>query len=124
MICDALLEADHVLKISDAVNDPEVCSNFNTIIIQWPVPFYNSAISMHLLSCQEYLRLTDCVLKTIECSRDPALGKSQAIIRRLRKRQLYKLVDTILLPKAIDAKVRKVRTRRTYHALCARKEFV
>ena len=52
--------------------------------------------------------MTDCVLKTIECSRDPALGKSQAIIRRLRKRQLYKLVDTILLPKAIDAKVRKV----------------
>ena len=25
MICDALLAADHVLKISDAVNDPEVC---------------------------------------------------------------------------------------------------
>jgi hypothetical protein len=63
---------------------------------------------MRLFPCQEYLRLTDCVLKTIECSRDPALGKSQAIIRRLRKRQLYKLVDTILLPKAIDAKVRKV----------------
>jgi hypothetical protein len=65
-------------------------------------------LHVHAFPHQEYLRLTDCVLKTIECSRDPALGKSQAIIRRLRKRQLYKLVDTILLPKAIDAKVRKV----------------
>lgn len=72
---------------------------------------------MHLFPHQEYLRLTDCVLKTIECSRDPALGKSQAIIRRLRKRQLYKLVDTILLPKAIDAKVRKVTKPSTVHCV-------
>jgi HD superfamily phosphohydrolase len=79
MICDALLEADPVMKISDAVFDPE-----------------------------EYIRLTDCVLKDIEVSRDPALSKAQAIIRRLRKRELYKLVDTILLPKQVEANMRKL----------------
>ncbi len=108
MICDALLEADHVLKISDAVNDPEVCSNLEVSSFSGQFPFTLMLFLCASFPCQEYLRLTDCVLKTIECSRDPALGKSQAIIRRLRKRQLYKLVDTILLPKAIDAKVRKV----------------
>lgn len=79
MICDALLEADPLLHISAAITSPE-----------------------------EYLRLTDCVLKDIEVSRDPALARARGILHRLRTRRLYKLVDTVLLPKRVDERMRKV----------------
>jgi hypothetical protein len=49
-------------------------------------------------------------LKDIETSKDPALGASQAIIRRIRTRRLYKLVDIILVPKAEEMKMKTVCT--------------
>ncbi len=52
--------------------------------------------------------LTDCILKEIECSRDGELKKAQDIIRRIRTRQLYKLVDIILVPKYEEVRMKKV----------------
>jgi HD superfamily phosphohydrolase len=68
MITDALLEANPVYKISDMIYDRE-----------------------------QYVHLTDCILRTIESSREPELQTSRNIIKRLRTRQLYKFVDEILL---------------------------
>ncbi|KAI8071401.1 HD phosphohydrolase domain-containing protein [Gongronella butleri] len=69
MITDALLAADPYLKIADAVDSPEA-----------------------------YLNLTDDILRTIERSKSDELAPARGIMKRLRKRQLYKFVDEILVP--------------------------
>lgn len=76
MICDALLAADPVLKISSAVDVPE-----------------------------EFGNLSDSIVKIIEYSKDPALQKSRDIIRRIRNRELYKMVGETLLPEGQRIKV-------------------
>ncbi|KAL0481269.1 deoxynucleoside triphosphate triphosphohydrolase SAMHD1 [Acrasis kona] len=68
MITDALLKADPVLKLSEAIYDKH-----------------------------KYVNLTDGVLRSIEASQDPELNESRSIIRRLRTRNLYKFVDEVLL---------------------------
>lgn len=68
MLTDALIAADRHLKISECIHQPE-----------------------------EYLHLTDCLLRQIEASKDPELTESRNIIRRLRTRDLYKFVHEILL---------------------------
>ena len=52
MVRDVLIEADPVLHLSRAIEDPE-----------------------------QYWELTDVVLKVIETSKDPALAKSRALIK-------------------------------------------
>lgn len=64
MIVDALVAADKILHISDAIDNPEA-----------------------------YSQLTDGILRTIENSKDDALEESRNIIKRIRKRQLYKFVE-------------------------------
>ncbi|TFK65851.1 HD-domain/PDEase-like protein [Pluteus cervinus] len=64
MIVDGLLAADPVLHISKMVDKPE-----------------------------EYVHLTDDIMPQIEVSKDPRLAEAQAIFKRIRKRDLYKLVD-------------------------------
>lgn len=63
MVIDAMLHADPVLNISGAIHDKRA-----------------------------YMLLTDCVLKKIEETQDEKLKTAQAIVRRLRKRQLYKVI--------------------------------
>lgn len=69
MIADVLLEADHVFKIFDSIHDPE-----------------------------QFLLTTDSVLLLIERSKQPSLRKARELLRRLRTRKLYKLVEEALLP--------------------------
>ncbi len=68
MIVDALLEANDVYKFQEKIYDPAA-----------------------------YTNLTDGILATIECSRKLELKKSQEILKRLRRRDLYRMVDQKLL---------------------------
>jgi len=69
MLCDALVEADPILKISKTIENPE-----------------------------DYLKLNDTILNKIEFSKKPGLAKSREIINRIRTRKLYKFVDEYLVP--------------------------
>ncbi|KAG0019428.1 SAM domain and HD [Entomortierella chlamydospora] len=70
MLTDALLAADSVMGISSAI--------FNA---------------------EEYLYLTDDIVRRIESSRKPGLEESKAILKRIRTRNLYKFVDELLIPR-------------------------
>ncbi|KAJ3107883.1 SAM domain and HD [Phlyctochytrium planicorne] len=70
MIVDALLAADKYLKISNAIDD-----------------------------MSQYQYLTDSILKEIERSTVPELEESRQILRRLRKRDLYQMADSLVIPK-------------------------
>ncbi|KAJ1953954.1 hypothetical protein EC988_002701 [Linderina pennispora] len=74
MLIDAMLIADPVLELSQAVLDPE-----------------------------RYLYLTDEIVRDIERSREPELETARAILRRLQKRELYKLVDEFILPPELSS---------------------
>ncbi|KAI8369175.1 hypothetical protein EDC96DRAFT_607057 [Choanephora cucurbitarum] len=76
MLVDAFLAADHKLKISSSIDQPE-----------------------------EYLYMTDDILRTIERSRDPELEESRRIIKLLRTRNLYKFVDEFLIPPELESKL-------------------
>ncbi|CAI2168138.1 14688_t:CDS:10 [Funneliformis geosporum] len=69
MLCDAMAEADPILGISKAIDDPE-----------------------------KYLQLNDTILNEIEFSKDPMLKKSRDLIKRIRTRDLYKFVDEFIIP--------------------------
>jgi len=69
MIGDVFSLADDVLKISDNINDPE-----------------------------SYMRLTDCILKEIEVSRNKELKSAQDLLKRIRKRELYSFVSEFIIP--------------------------
>ena len=73
MIADALVEAD----------------------IAW-----GGDISASVKSAKEFEKLTDSILRTIESSDDPHpnAAKSRGIIRRMRRRQLYRFVDEVIVP--------------------------
>lgn len=79
MITDALVNADAQLGISSAVDNPE-----------------------------DYLNLTDDILRVIERSKTPELAKSREIMKRLRTRDLYKFVDEYLVPAELAAHINKV----------------
>lgn len=70
MLTDALLAADSVMGISQAI--------FNG---------------------DQYLHLTDDIIRQIERSREPGLEDSKAILKRIRTRNLYKFVDELLIPR-------------------------
>lgn len=69
MLCDVLLLADPVLHLSEAI-----------------------------LSAAAYCRLTDCVLKQIECSTEAELQAARDLIHRIRTRRLYRLVEEAIIP--------------------------
>lgn len=66
MLADALLAADGYLHISSSVDD-----------------------------MSRYQHITDSIIKQIERSQCDELAESRAIVKRLRTRDLYKLVDQI-----------------------------
>ncbi|KDQ07753.1 hypothetical protein BOTBODRAFT_38548 [Botryobasidium botryosum FD-172 SS1] len=74
MVVDVLALADPILKISEKIYQPS-----------------------------KYLHLTDSILEEIERSELPELEQARAIIRRLRKRDLYKMVDQKVLPREYRA---------------------
>jgi len=47
---------------------------------------------------ESYTYLTDCILNKIESSKDPELEESRKIIKRIRKRQLYKFSYEYIVP--------------------------
>src|SRR5689334_17237173 len=69
MVNDALLAADEYLQLSNSIDD-----------------------------MAQYMQFTDCILREIERSKDPQLETSRQILRRLRRRDLYRCVDTVLVP--------------------------
>lgn len=69
MITDVLLAADPYIHISNAVQQGE-----------------------------QYMNLTDDILRVIERSSSDELAPARAIIKRIRTRQLYKFVDEVLIP--------------------------
>lgn len=79
MVCDILLEANEVFNFTECLNNPD-----------------------------DYLTLTDCVLKTIEISKEPRLEKARALLKRLRKRDLYKMAAESILPLAPNSVYKKV----------------
>lgn len=70
MLTDALLAADRIMGISSSIQIPE-----------------------------DYLHITDDIVRQIERSREPGLEESKAILRRIRVRDLYKFVDELLIPR-------------------------
>ncbi|KAH9853312.1 HD-domain/PDEase-like protein [Lenzites betulinus] len=69
MIVDALTKAEPAMHIANRLEDPK-----------------------------EYLHLTDHIMTEIEASKDPRLVEAQAILRRIRVRDLYKVVDYKVFP--------------------------
>ncbi|KAI0829200.1 HD-domain/PDEase-like protein [Trametes gibbosa] len=69
MIVDALTKAEPAMRIANRLEDPK-----------------------------EYLHLTDHIMTEIEASKDPRLAEAQAILRRIRVRDLYKMVDLKVFP--------------------------
>lgn len=54
---------------------------------------------------EDYLNLTDDILRVIERSKSPELADARAIMKRLRTRQLYKFVDEFLVPPSLVDKL-------------------
>jgi len=66
---------------------------------------------------EEYAKLTDCILREIEFSKDPRLEASRAVIRNLRKRHLYKCADEVVLSLADARTLGKVRRLHYYYVV-------
>lgn len=81
MVVDALLAADSHLGISKRIEDP-----------------------------RQYLYLTDEIVLEIERSSAPELATAQAILRRIRIRDLYSIVDTVHLPWSMRPTIKSVLT--------------
>ena len=59
---------------------------------------WNRRLSNAIDSPEEYMRLTDCILKEIETSRATNLSGAREIINNIRCRRLYKYVDEYIIP--------------------------
>ena len=70
---------------------------------------WSGSISNSVRDAEEFEKLTDSILRTIESSRgeDSRLVRSRAIIRRIRKRELYRFVDEVIVTGALKSHVRK-----------------
>lgn len=76
MVSDAFLHADRQLGISSSIVDPE-----------------------------EFLTVTDSLTAIIERSKDIAMAPARNLIRRLRCRKLYRLVEEVLLPAGMSRRL-------------------
>lgn len=59
---------------------------------------------------EDYLYLTDNIVHTIESSKCPELEEARGIIKRIRKRELYKFVDEFLVPPELEGHLNQVST--------------
>ena len=91
MISDAYSLADPIFHISDMVDDPE-----------------------------EYLHLTDSIVRNFAMSKDPNMKPAQDLIRRIQTRDLYKMVDSVLVSSTNYEEVKKLDNRALLE--CARKD--
>ncbi|KAI9343829.1 hypothetical protein BD770DRAFT_397934 [Pilaira anomala] len=78
MIVDAFLAANNYLKIADSVSNPE-----------------------------DYLFMTDDIIRNIERSKCPELAESRQIVKNIRTRNLYKFVDEFLVPPELESRLNK-----------------
>ncbi|RLN37530.1 hypothetical protein BBJ28_00013278 [Nothophytophthora sp. Chile5] len=76
MICDAMLLADQELGISAATQTP-----------------------------QDFQFLTDHVVHSIEASKSDTLEPARALLKRMRRRELYEFIDEYLLPPELVAHI-------------------
>ncbi|RLN51984.1 hypothetical protein BBJ28_00012979 [Nothophytophthora sp. Chile5] len=76
MICDAMLLADQELGISAATQTP-----------------------------QDFQFLTDHVVHSIEASKSDTLEPARALLKRMRRRELYEFIDEYLLPPELMAHI-------------------
>ncbi|KAH9276183.1 hypothetical protein BASA83_001457 [Batrachochytrium salamandrivorans] len=79
MIMDALIAADHHLKLTSAIHD-----------------------------MPRYLYMDDSVLGEIERSTSPELQVSRNILLRMRKRDLYRLADQVIVPHLLQKRLTKL----------------
>ena len=59
---------------------------------------WNGRISNSIWDVNEFIKMDDTLLKQIEFSEDPALGRARDIVRRLRRRELYRFVNEYTVP--------------------------
>ena len=79
MLADVLMLADDHMGVSDSIYDPE-----------------------------RYMYLTDSIINEIERSREPQLEEARKLIKRIRKRDLYRCVDAKILEQHLhDPTLRK-----------------
>lgn len=78
MVCDVLLLANPIMKISEKIHSPE-----------------------------EYVYLTDSILDEIAKSKDESLSPARELLKKIRTRQLYKFVDQVLIPKDLQHRINK-----------------
>ncbi|KAG1707067.1 hypothetical protein DVH05_026263 [Phytophthora capsici] len=76
MICDAMLLADKELGISAATQTPE-----------------------------EFQFLTDHIVHSIEASKTDTLAEARALLKRMRRRELYEFIDEYLLPPDLMSRI-------------------
>ncbi|KAI9910462.1 hypothetical protein PsorP6_010240 [Peronosclerospora sorghi] len=76
MICDAMLEADQELGIYRATQTPE-----------------------------DFQFLTDHIVHSIEASKSETLAKARALLKRMRRRELYEFIDEYLVPSELMARI-------------------
>lgn len=55
-------------------------------------------ISEKIYDADQYIHLTDCILKNIEADSSQELEGARKILRRIRKRDLYRFVDEYIVP--------------------------
>ena len=82
MVCDAMIAADQELKISESTQRAE-----------------------------DFMYMTDHIIKVIECSKSASLQAARDVVERIRRRQLYTFVDEYLFPADLAAAVPKVGAR-------------
>lgn len=99
MITDALVNAGKLVNIYQRIQ---------SYSYSLPTLDAHLGISSAVDNPEEYLNLTDDILRVIERSKAPELAKSRAIMKRLRTRDLYKFVDEFLIPVDLTAHVNKV----------------
>jgi len=80
MIADVLLEASSVYKYLDIITDPS-----------------------------EYIKLTDCLIESIEHSKKLELRKSRELIQRIKRRDLYKCAAELLLSEELSVQHQKIK---------------
>lgn len=56
---------------------------------------------------EDYLFMTDDIIRNIERSKCPELAESRRIVKNIRTRNLYKFVDEFLVPPELESRLNK-----------------
>lgn len=80
MVSDIMINSNKLFKFSDTVNNPE-----------------------------DFLKITDNVIKKVEYNDNPQLIYSQSIIQRIYNRKLYEFIDEFIVPIELMDKIPKIK---------------